>query len=76
LLAEGHRAGPQAGSGYVYAVALNSAGQADEAIQVIDELIEADTYSDQVVQLGISLAQQHGSAERMQRYRSLLGFQL
>ena len=75
LLAEGHRVGPQAGSGHVYAVALNSAGQADKAIQVIDELIEADTYSDQVVQLGIVCAQQHALPSAW-RYRSLLGFQL
>lgn len=74
LLAQGHQFGPEAGGGYVYAVALSSAGQPDKAMDVIDELIEADIYSDQVVQLGMSLAQQHGAAERARRYRSLLGF--
>lgn len=74
LLAEGHQFGPEAGSGYVYAVALSSAGQPDKAMDVIDELILADIYSDQVVQLGMSLAQQHGATERAQRYGSLLGF--
>ena len=73
LLAEGHRLGPEAGVGYVYAVALNSAGQPDKAMDVIDELIEADIYSDQVVQLGMSLAQQHGAAERARGYGALLG---
>lgn len=74
VLAEGHQSGPQAGVGYVYAVALNSVGQTDQAMNVIDELIEADIYTDQVVQLGMSLAQQHGAPERLRRYQVLLGF--
>lgn len=73
LLAEGHRSGPEAGIGYVYAVALSSAGQADKAMDVVDELIEADIHSDQLVHLGMSLAQQQGAAERARGYRSLLG---
>jgi hypothetical protein len=42
-------------------------------MDVVDELIEADIHSDQLVHLGMSLAQQQGAAERARGYGSLLG---
>ena len=73
LLTAGHEAHPDPTSGYVLAVALSSADQPDKAMDVIDDLIGADIYSDRIVQLGVSLAQRHAAIERLQRYQALLG---
>ena len=73
LLAEGHRSGPEAGIGYVYAVALSPAGQADKALDVGDDLIEADIHLDPLAPLGMSLAPQPGAAERAPAHGSVLG---
>lgn len=72
LLAQGHTARLEAASGYVYAVALSSAGQPDRALGVVDELLDADLYSAQLMQLGISLAQQGQAPGRLARYQAVL----
>jgi aryl carrier-like protein len=58
--------------GYVYAVALSSAGQPAEAFDVIDDLLQADLHSAQLMQLGISLAQQGQAPERLAHYQQVL----
>ena len=72
LLAQGHAARLEPASGYVYAVALSSAGQPDKALGVVDELLDADLYSAQLLQLGISLAQQGQDPGRLARYQGVL----
>ena len=72
LLAQGHAARLESASGYVYAVALSSAGQPAKALSVIDDLLEADLYSAQLLQLGISLAQQSRGSVRLNRYQDAL----
>lgn len=72
LLAAGHAERLEAASGYVYAVALSSAGQSDKALGVVDELLAADLYSAELMQLGISLAQQGQAPGRLGRYQDAL----
>ena len=61
-----------AGSAYIYAVALNSAGQPEQAMSVVDDLLKADLHNLQVLQLGISLAQQNRALQRLGRYQAAL----
>ena len=72
LLAQGHDRRLESASGYVYAVALSSAGQPAKALSVIDDLLEADLYSVQLLQLGIALAQQDPAPARLIRYQDAL----
>ncbi|NCF45319.1 MAG: hypothetical protein GWP70_10940 [Proteobacteria bacterium] len=72
VLASGHKMQPHASSGYIYAVALSSAQRSAEALQVVDELLQADLYSPSLLQLGITLAQQSQSAEQLARYQAAL----
>jgi tetratricopeptide (TPR) repeat protein len=72
LLAQGHAARLESAIGYVYAVALSSAGQPAEAFDVIDDLLQADLHSAQLMQLGISLAQQGQAPERLAHYQQVL----
>jgi tetratricopeptide (TPR) repeat protein len=72
VLAKGHKMRPQASSGYIYAVALSSARRPAEALQVVDELLQADMYSPSLLQLGINLARQSQSAEQLARYQAAL----
>ena len=39
---------------------------------VVDDLLTADLQTSQLLRLGISLAQQHRSAERLRRYQVAL----
>ena len=75
-LAAGHTQGLvqglDSGSAYIYAVALNSAGKSEQAMAVVDDLLTADLQTSQLLRLGISLAQQHRSAERLRRYQVAL----
>jgi tetratricopeptide (TPR) repeat protein len=71
-LAEGYANSLDAGSAYVYAVALNSAGQPERAMTVVDDLLNADLHNLQVLQLGISLARQNRSMKRLGRYQLAL----
>ena len=75
-LAAGHAPGSvqglDSGSAYIYAVALNSAGESEQAMAVVDDLLAADLQTSQLLRLGISLAQQHRSAERLKRYQMAL----
>ena len=71
-LAEGYANSLDAGSAYIYAVALNSAGQPERAMTVVDDLLNADLHNLQVLQLGISLARQNRSMERLGRYQVAL----
>lgn len=72
VLAKGHKMRPQASSGYIYAVALSSARRPAEALQVVDELLQADMYSPSLLQLGINLARKSQSAEQLARYQAAL----
>jgi tetratricopeptide (TPR) repeat protein len=72
LLAQGHDTRLESASGYVYAVALSSAGQPAKALSIIDDLLEADLYSVQLLQLGIALAQQDPASARLIRYQDAL----
>ena len=75
-LAAGHAQGLvqgfDSGSAYIYAVALNSAGESEQAMAVVDDLLTADLQTSQLLRLGISLARQHRSAERLRRYQVAL----
>jgi tetratricopeptide (TPR) repeat protein len=71
-LAEDYAMRLDAGSAYIYAVALNSAGQPEQAMTVVDDLLNADLHNLQVLQLGINLAQQTGALERLGRYQVAL----
>ena len=71
-LAEGYAMRLDAGSAYIYAVALNSAGQPEQAMSVVDDLLKADLHNLQVLQLGISLAQQNRALQRLGRYQAAL----
>ena len=73
LLAQGHAAGLESASSYVYAVALSSAGQPDKALSVVDDLLDADLHSTQLLQLGVSLARQDRESVRLNRYLDALG---
>ena len=70
--AQGLVQGLDSGSAYIYAVALNSAGESEQAMAVVDDLLAADLQTSQLLRLGISLAQQHRSAERLRRYQIAL----
>lgn len=72
LLAQGHDTRLESASGYVYAVALSSAGQPAKALSVIDDLLEADLHSVQLLQLGIALAQQDSAPAHLIRYQDAL----
>jgi hypothetical protein len=61
-----------ASSGYVYAIALNSAGKPDEALAAIDELLAADLHTSQLLQLGMSLARENRFPERVLQYQQAL----
>ena len=61
-----------AGSAYIYAVALNSTGQPRQATTVVDELLNADLHNLQVLQLVINLAGQNCSLELLGRHRVAL----
>ena len=71
-LAEGYAMHLDAGSAYIYAVALNSAGQSEQAMTVVDDLLNADLHNLQVLQLGINLAQQNRALQRLGRYQAAL----
>ena len=71
-LAEGYAKSLDAGSAYIYAVALNSADQPEQAMTVVDDLLNADLHNLQVLELGISLARQNRSMERLGRYQVAL----
>ena len=66
-------AGLESASSYVYAVALSSAGQPDKALSVVDDLLDADLHSTQLLQLGVSLARQDRESVRLNRYLDALG---
>ena len=51
---------------------MSSAGQSDKALGVVDELLAADLYSAELMQLGISLAQQGQAPGRLGRYQDAL----
>jgi len=74
LLGQGHQQQPQLGSGYIYAVALNSVGRPEQALDVIDDLIAADVYSAQLLHLGLNLAQEYPHPKRRARYQKLLSY--
>ena len=71
-LALGYGQRINASSGYVYAIALNSAGKPDEAIAAIDELLAADLHTRQLLQLGMSLARENRLPERVLQYQQAL----
>ena len=71
-LAAGHAQGLDSGSAYIYAVALNSAGESEQAMAVVDDLLTADLQTVQLLRLGIALAKQHGAPERLRRYQIAL----
>lgn len=70
VLGEGYKARQEPASGYVYAVALNSAGQSSKALQVIDDLLASDLHTPQLLQLGMSLANKGRWPQRMARYQA------
>ena len=57
-LAAGHTQGLvqglDSGSAYISAVALNSAGESEQAMGVVDDLLAADLQTSQLLRLGIS----------------------
>ena len=72
LLAQGHTARLEPASGYVYAVALSSAGQPDKALGVVDELLDADLYSAQLTAAGYLLGSARSGPGRLARYQGVL----
>ena len=54
---------------YLYAAALHSTGNSDQALKVVDAVIESGRRFEQMLNLGIGIAQEVGDAGRQSRYR-------
>ncbi|MEE4360052.1 MAG: tetratricopeptide repeat protein, partial [Pseudomonadales bacterium] len=55
-------------NGYLLAVALNSAGRADEALQVLDAALDRSPGQRQLLEVAASIARDNGDVERLARY--------
>lgn len=69
LLAKAFAQQPTQRTAYLYAVALHSIGDSPMALQVIEDVMASGRRFEQVLNLGLSIAEEIGDFERLARYR-------
>jgi Tfp pilus assembly protein PilF len=69
LLARAFAQQPTQRTAYLYAVALHSIGDSPMALQVIEDVMASGRRFEQVLNLGLSIAEEIGDFERLARYR-------
>ena len=72
LLAQGYDAQSVSSLNYIYAVALHSNGDTENALAVVDAAIDAGLSANQLVQLGLSITRETADLERAQRYQAYI----
>lgn len=72
LLERAYRHEPSQHVAYVYATALHSTGDSDQALQIVDAVIASGRRFEQMLNLGMAVARDIGDRERSARYRQVV----